>query len=94
MERDGGPGPDSFGAAGPSADADPEHSMFSALERWVERGKAPKTIIATRYNDPAKPANGIRMTRPLCPYPEEEKYKGKGDTNNAANFVCTMARGR
>jgi Tannase and feruloyl esterase len=89
----GGPGPDSFGAY-PSADANPEHSMFSALEKWVEHDKAPKTIIATKYKDPSKPANGISMTRPLCPYPEEEKYKGSGDTNDAANFVCTRARGR
>ncbi len=28
------------------------------------------------------------MTRPLCPYPQIAKYKGKGDTNDAGNFVC------
>jgi feruloyl esterase len=28
------------------------------------------------------------MTRPLCPYPEIAKYKGSGDSNDAANFVC------
>ena len=28
------------------------------------------------------------MTRPLCPYPQVAKYKGSGDTNDAANFVC------
>jgi tannase/feruloyl esterase len=28
------------------------------------------------------------MTRPLCPYPQAAKYKGTGDTNAAANFVC------
>ena len=84
---DGGPGPDSFGA-GPSADADPEHSMFSALERWVEHGKAPKSIIAS------KQGSGKEMTRPLCPYPEEAKYKGSGDTNTAANFVCAAAPNR
>jgi feruloyl esterase len=28
------------------------------------------------------------MTRPLCAYPQAAKYKGKGDTNDAANFVC------
>jgi feruloyl esterase len=27
-------------------------------------------------------------TRPLCAYPQEAKYKGSGDTNDAANFVC------
>jgi len=28
------------------------------------------------------------MTRPLCPYPQLAKYKGAGDTNDAANFTC------
>jgi feruloyl esterase len=28
------------------------------------------------------------MTRPLCPYPQAAKYKGTGDTNDAANFTC------
>ena len=89
----GGPGPDSFGA-GPAENADPEHSMFSALEKWVEHGKEPKAIIATKYKDPSNPASGVEMTRPLCPYPEEAKYKDSGDTNQAANFVCTVAPNR
>jgi hypothetical protein len=89
----GGPGPDSFGVD-PSADADPEHSMFSALERWVEHDKAPKAIIASKHADPSSPAGGPEMTRPLCPYPEEAKFKGEGDTNDAANFVCATAPNR
>jgi hypothetical protein len=28
------------------------------------------------------------MTRPLCAYPQVAKYKGSGDTNDAANFAC------
>jgi feruloyl esterase len=24
----------------------------------------------------------------LCPYPAVAKYKGTGDTNDAANFAC------
>jgi hypothetical protein len=90
----GGPGPDSFGAAGPSADADPEHSMFSALEHWVEHGQAPKTIIASKHTDPSKPSSGAETTRPLCPYPESAKYKGSGDTHEAASFACTIAPSR
>ena len=26
--------------------------------------------------------------RPLCPYPKVAVYKGQGNTNDAANFVC------
>ena len=34
------------------------------------------------------------MTRPLCPYPQFARYKGKGDTNDAANFECVLGAAR
>jgi feruloyl esterase len=63
--------------------------MVTALEQWREQGKAPEKIVASKYvdNDPAK---GAAMTRPLCPYPQPSQYKGSGDTNDAANFVCAV----
>jgi len=80
----GGPGPDSFGDVGDPDD--PQHNMNAALEHWVEKGTAPSTIIASKYaGDDRQHAT---MTRPLCPYPQSAKYKGSGDTNDAANFVC------
>ncbi len=85
----GGPGAGSFGVD-PSENAGPEHSMFSALEKWVEHGKAPRAIIASKNADTSNPSSSIQMTRPLCPYPEVAKYKGRGDTNKAANFACTI----
>jgi feruloyl esterase len=30
----------------------------------------------------------VDRTRPLCPYPKMAHYKGTGDPNDAANFVC------
>ena len=58
-----------------------------ALERWVEEGEAPQQIGATKFvND--KPENGIAFTRPLCPYPEQARYSGAGDSKDAANFAC------
>ncbi len=57
--------------------------MVSALEQWVEHGKAPDQIIASHST------NGvIDRTRPLCPYPQVSAYKGTGSTDEAANFVC------
>ena len=84
----GGPGPGGFGAVGDwfSPD-DPQHNARFALEQWVEKGTAPGTLIATKpADDPKQPP---KMTRPLCAYPESAKYKGSGDTNDAANFVCS-----
>ena len=83
----GGPGPSSFGEDGAPVPDDAEHNVFTALQHWVEKGSAPSSIIATKYADD-DPGKGVKMTRPLCPYPQVAKYKGAGDTNDAANFVC------
>jgi len=83
----GGPGPNAFGAGG-SGSSGPEHNMYRALEQWVEQGIAPAQIIATKYNNDRNPAQGVKLTRPLCAFPNVAKYKGSGDTNDAANFVC------
>jgi hypothetical protein len=87
----GGPGPNSFGAeTHPAGPMDPQHDIFSALEQWVEQGVAPTQVIATKYvkDDPNL---GIAMQRPLCPYPQEARYKGTGSTTDATNFVCANA---
>jgi feruloyl esterase len=62
----GGPGVNSFDSIG-------------ALERWVEKGIAPDTIMG-------RGAQG--MTRPLCPYPQFAEYKGSGDLKDASNWAC------
>ncbi len=83
---DNGPGADSFGQVGQLVFDDPQHSIDGALEQWVEKGAAPATILASKYarEDRQHP----KMTRPLCAYPQAAKYKGNGDPNDAANFVC------
>jgi feruloyl esterase len=66
------------GGEGPS-DAD----YLTALEQWVEHGKAPETLVAS------KPLpGGAKRTRPLCAYPNVAKYSGTGSTDDAANFAC------
>jgi feruloyl esterase len=81
----GGPGTNEFGQTGGDGDAD--HDVVAALEQWVEKGVAPKKIIATKYSDDDR-TKAVQMTRPLCVYPQAAKYKGTGDTNDASNFVC------
>jgi feruloyl esterase len=84
-----GPGPSAVGGVFglPSPDHDPKHDVLAALARWVEKGEAPETIIATRYrgDDPSKP---IVAQRAWCPYPAVARFSGKGDHSDAANFVC------
>ncbi len=83
----GGPGATSFGQLGSTTSKGPEHGVYTALETWVEQGTAPDEIVATKYAGGAGPRRVV-MTRPLCPYPQIAKYKGSGDTNDSANFVC------
>jgi hypothetical protein len=83
---DDGPGANSFGQVGRLNFDDPQHSAYAALEQWVEKGTAPSTIIASKYTEDDK--QRPKMTRPLCAYPQAAKYKGSGDTNDAANFKC------
>jgi hypothetical protein len=83
----GGASPNSFGQGGvPMSDA--QHDIDAALERWVEQGTAPAEVIASKLKPGAGPANNVVRTRPLCPYPQTAHYKGSGNTDDAANFVC------
>lgn len=67
---------------------DPEHSMNAALERWVEDGVAPDRIIASKYRVDDDPSSGVVRTRPLCAYPMEAQWTGKGSGDEAVNYVC------
>lgn len=60
--------------------------MVLAMIDWVEKGKAPETIIATSYVGADK-RNGTAFERPLCTYPKEAVYIG-GDQNKASSFEC------
>ena len=71
----GGTGPNTF-------------DMQTAMEQWVEGGKPPEAIVATRAINAV-----VDRSRPLCPYPKVAVYKGKGDTNDASSFVCRDAKG-
>lgn len=86
----GGPGAANFGQfwlppGGVPDDA--EHDVNLAMEAWVEKGVAPQQLITGKY---AEQANHFQllMTRPLCAYPRVAQYKGTGDTNEAASFIC------
>jgi hypothetical protein len=70
----GGPGPSVFDA-------------FTPLTQWVEQDVAPNRIIATHLPNSAGP---VQFTRPLCPFPQEATYNGRGNTIDAANFSCNV----
>jgi feruloyl esterase len=59
------------------------HDPVTAIINWVEKGKAPETMIASKVvNDQ------VVRTRPLCPYPQVARYKGQGSIDDASSFSC------
>ncbi|MGH8258128.1 MAG: tannase/feruloyl esterase family alpha/beta hydrolase [Steroidobacteraceae bacterium] len=56
---------------------------MTALIDWVEKGRAPAVIRASRVI-----GNRVVRSRPLCPYPQVARYSGKGSIDDAANFSC------
>lgn len=66
----GGDGTDTFDA-------------LDALDQWVEEGKAPDMIPASRAR-----GGSVDRTRPLCAYPAVAVYSGQGSTDDASSFSC------
>jgi hypothetical protein len=83
----GGPGPNAFGQLWAPDPAGPESDILVALENWVEKGTAPQSIVATKF-DHDDPKGAVLRTMPLCPFPAMARYKGTGDIHVAANWSC------
>jgi tannase/feruloyl esterase len=83
----GGPGADMIGQSGMWPPDDAQRNARTALEEWVEKGTAPKTLIATKTAG-GEAQGAPTMTRLVCPYPQSAKYKGTGDPNSADSFAC------
>ena len=65
-------------AGGPALD---QFDALTAIVAWVERGQAPGSLIAKGASFPGR-------SRPLCPYPEQTRYRGVGSIDDPANFAC------
>ena len=58
-----------------------QFDFLTAVVNWVEKGTTPDFVIAKGHAFPGR-------SRPLCPYPKHAEYKGQGNTEDAANFLC------
>lgn len=47
---------------------DRHHSLFKALQHWVENGVAPDSVIASQFIVDGRPESGLVKTRTLRPY--------------------------
>jgi len=59
------------------------HDSVTAIIDWVEKGKAPASMVASRVVN-----KEVVRTRPLCAYPQVARYSGQGSVDDAANFRC------
>lgn len=81
----GGPGADGFGGSGHApASTDPGRDILWSLIDWVEKGRAPEGIVATK--EPTAPQAGF--TRLLCPFPASAQFSGNGPQSSAGSFTC------
>jgi feruloyl esterase len=55
----------------------------TTIADWVERGRIPERVIASKV------VNGATTrTRPLCPYPLKAEYTGSGSIDDETSFAC------
>jgi feruloyl esterase len=67
-------------SGGPALD---RFDPLTAIVRWVEKGRAPAKLTATGAAFPGR-------SRPLCPYPKETRYRGRGSSEEAGSFHCVV----
>jgi hypothetical protein len=73
-------------AMGGPAPANP----LAAVVNWVQRGKAPVSILGTITNSVT---GAVTRSRPLCMYPLVARYTGHGSPNEARDFSCVQLSG-
>lgn len=66
---------------------DKEHDVLKAMMAWVEEGRVPEYVVATKYTNDTTHDQVMRQ-RPICMYPKQAKYTGNGDANDAKNWEC------
>jgi feruloyl esterase len=67
--------------------------LLTPLANWVESGHAPGSVTAALVSGGTGaagtgPAAGtVELTRPVYPYPEQVRYSGSGDPDDASSYV-------
>lgn len=79
------------GGVGPN-----QADWLDELDRWMEGGKAPERIVASKLENPLAVYTGAPtktlQTRPLCAWPMQARWTGTGSTDEAVNFRCVRGK--
>ena len=62
------------------------HDPMTAMINWVEKDKAPASMVASRVVD-----NKVVRTRPLCSYPQVARYSGNGSIDDRSDAIALCA---
>ena len=82
-----GPGPWVFNNDVVKWPLDPFAGLVNQLVQWVEEDDAPETLLGTKYvNDTGQ---AIAFQRPICQYPKQAIYNGKGRWQDAESWKCS-----
>jgi hypothetical protein len=82
-----GDGPNDFGQWLRPGD-NPQNSLYSALEQWVEKGIRPNGVIATKFAIDGNPKSTVVKTRRICPYPRVARQNRLGNSSDPTKYVC------
>jgi hypothetical protein len=78
------PGMDHCGIQSGPGVADTGFDPLPALEKWVEEGVPPESIVMTKGTQDGR----TEWSRPVCVYPNIAKYQDSGDLKDAASWIC------
>lgn len=81
-----GPGPNVMGQLSLPGAGGPGTGALDLLQMWVEKGQAPGSILAVKRSGTKD--TPVTNVRPICAFPQEARYDGKGDPNVPGSFSC------
>ena len=85
----GGTGAELFGEMKATDDnARPEDNISMALRQWVERDRAPDSVIGTSSPAPNESEPYREKQRLHCAFPKRAKLTTGADPDNAASYIC------
>ncbi|KAJ4291396.1 CTP synthase ura7 [Collariella sp. IMI 366227] len=68
---------------------DAGHDALMALMGWVENGTAVESVVATTWALSMDPASGVKRQRPVCAWPKNAVWDGKGNADVPGSWNCS-----
>ncbi|KAI8942319.1 hypothetical protein NX059_000398 [Plenodomus lindquistii] len=67
-----------------------QHNVLLALVEWVEDGRAPGSLIGTKFEGSQLVGGKVESQRTHCVYPNISRWDGVGDTKKADSWTCQL----